>query len=87
MVFEAQQSAEFLRPFRQTVVLNSYQGGGIVCHHRHAHLEFSPMMALVGDLPDTATQQTLNKALDHRSAVATGTGHMHLIGRPLSVQT
>ena len=87
MALEAQQSAELLRPFRQTVLLNPYQSGGVVCHHRHTHVEFSPMMALIGDLPNTATKQMLNKALDHRSAIATGTGYLDLMGRALAVQT
>ncbi len=45
------------------------------------------MMALVGDLSDTTAKQTLNKAFDHRSAVATRTGEMNLIECTFPVQT
>ena len=75
---QAQQSAEFLRPFRQTMLTNAHQRRRVVGHDGHPRLHERAAMAFVGEAPCSTTQQAGNDAFDHRSAVPTGASDVHL---------
>ena len=87
MVLRSQQSAEFLRPCRQVILLDAYQRRRVVRHNRHARLHDRSAVAFVGDARGAATQQTRHDAFDHRPAVATSARDVHLVRRTFSVQT
>ena len=76
-----------MRPFRQAMLLDTHHRGGIVRHHRHAHLEDGPSMAFISDAIYPSTEQAGNDAFDHRPAVAAGASKVHLVGSALAVQT
>src|SRR6266850_8318017 len=86
MTLQTQQSAELLRPFRQAVLVDAPQGRGVVCHDRHPHLHDRPTMTFVGDPRCATVQEAGNDTFDHRAAVATSTGELHLVRGALMVQ-
>ena len=55
---QAQPSAEFARPLRQTILVDTDQRCRIVGHDRHARLYNRAEMALVGEAPRSTAQQT-----------------------------
>ena len=57
MRFQTQQSAEFLRPFRQPVLLNAHQRCRVVRHDGHAHVPHCPSMAFVSDVRDFTAER------------------------------
>jgi hypothetical protein len=58
-----------------------------VGHHGHTQLHHGALRPFVANLSSSATEPTGHTAFDHRAAVATGTNHLHLVRRPLTVQT
>src|ERR671926_418186 len=64
--------------------------GSHTSRHTGKNSSFSPHeehLVLLGlDALSPAAEQTGNKAFDHRTAVAAGTGEMHLIRGPLAAQ-
>ena len=85
-VSQTEQSAEFLRPFRQPLLTDTHQGSPVMGHHRHAHLHHSAMRPFVAHLPGAACEQTGNVTFHHRAAITTGTGQLYLVRGPLAVQ-
>ena len=83
---QAQPSAEFARPLRQTILVDTDQRCRIVGHDRHARLYNRAEMALVGEAPRSTAQQTGHDAFDDRSAVATRVGQVHRGRGPYSMQ-
>ena len=76
---QLQQTAEFLRPFRQTLLTNTYYRGAVMSHGCPAQLHRSPLRPFVAKLARTAAEQTGHVTFHHRTAVTTGTGQVHLI--------
>jgi hypothetical protein len=85
-VSQAQQTAKLLRPFRQSLPTNAYDGSAVMGHGCHAELHDSALRPLVANLSGTSAEQTGTVTFHHRTAVATGTSPVHLIGGPLTVQ-
>ena len=84
---QSKQSSELLCPFRQPLLTDSYQGGCVVGHHRHAQLNDGALRPFVTNLSGSACEQTGNGTFHHRAAVAAGTSQLHLVRRSLPVQT
>ena len=75
---QAQPSAQRARPLRQAVLVDPHQGCCVMRHDRHPGLDDRTAMAFVAETPGSTTQQTGHEAFDHRSAVPTGVGAVHL---------
>ena len=82
---QAQSSAEQACPFRETILMDADQGCRIVCHDGHPCLDDRATMAFVREAPGSTTEQASNDAFDHRSAIPTGVGQVHLGRRPDAV--
>jgi hypothetical protein len=83
---QAQPSAERAGPLRETIFVDAHQSGRVVRHNGHPRLDDRTAMALVGEAPCSTTQQAGNDAFDHRSAVPTRAGELHLGRGPYAVQ-
>ena len=79
MTLQTQQTAELLRSFGQAVVVDAHHRRRVVRHDGHPHLYDRPALAFVGDPRRPAAQQAGNDTFDHRAAVATGAGEVHLV--------
>src|SRR5687767_11197315 len=86
MAPQSKQSAELLRPFRQLLLTNAYDGGTVMGYDGHPLLDHSARKAFVAHLAGPMGQQTGDMALHHRTAKATGTGQLHLVRGALAVQ-
>lgn len=75
---QTQQSAELVRPFRQTMLVDAHQRRRVVRHDGYSRLHERAAMAFIGEARGTTAQQAGNDAFDHRSAVPTGAGEVHL---------
>ena len=75
---QTQPSAERARSLRQTILVDADQRRCVVRHDGHPLLDDRAAMAFVGEAPCSPTQQTGNDAFDHRSAISTGVGEVHL---------
>ena len=86
MTFQTQQTAELLRACGEAVLVDAPQGSGIVSQDRHSELHDRPALPFVDDPRCAAAEQAGNDTFDHRPAVATGAGELHLVGSPLMGQ-
>src|SRR5713226_1020392 len=86
MTLQTQQAAEFLRPFREAVVLAADHRRRVVRHHSHPHLHDRPTMAFVGQARRPPAQEAGNDTFDQRAAVTTGAGYIRLVRGALAVQ-
>ncbi len=82
MRFKAEQSAEFLSAFRETLLPDAHQYSTIVGHHRHAHLDDGALKTFVAHLARSTRHQRRDVTFDDRTAVATGTGQVDLMWGP-----
>jgi hypothetical protein len=85
-VSQSKQSAEFLSPFRQTLLTDAHQGCPVMGHYCHAQLDHGALNAFVTYLSRTTGEQTGDVTFDDWTAVAAGTGQLHLVGSTLAVQ-
>jgi hypothetical protein len=83
---QAQSAAEPACPFRETIRMDANQGCRIVRHDRYPRWDDRATMAFVHEAPGAPTQQARNDAFDHRSALPTGVGQVHLGRGPDVVQ-
>ena len=83
---QSKQSAEFLPPFRQPLLTDAHQGCPVMGHYCHAQLDHGALKAFVAYLSRTTGEQTGDVTFDDWTAVAAGTGQLHLVGSPLAVQ-
>ena len=83
---QTQPSAEFACPLRETIVVDAHQSCRVVRHDGHPRVDDGTAMAFVGEVPSSAVQQAGNDTFDHRSAVATRVGELHLCRSPDAVQ-
>ena len=67
------------------LLTDSNDDGTVMRHHRHALLEHSACKAFVTHVARTACEHTGDVAFDHRTALATGTGQMHVMRRAHAV--
>jgi hypothetical protein len=86
MALQTQQLAEFLRPFRQAVLLNAYHRRRVVRHHSHPHLSDRPALTFVGAARYPTAQEAGNETFDYRAAGAPGAGNLRLVGGALAIQ-
>lgn len=86
MVSQAQQMAESLRPFRQTLLTHPNQHSPVMGHRRHAKLYGGPLRSFIAKLANPPAEQTGNVTFHHWTAVPTGTGQLHLRGSAVAVQ-
>jgi hypothetical protein len=75
---QTQSSADHTCPLRQTILVEANQGGCVVRHDGHPRVDECAAMACVGEASCSPTQQTGHDAFDHRSALPTGAGAVHL---------
>jgi hypothetical protein len=83
---QSQQTAEFLRSFRQPLLTNAYDCHAVIGHGCHANLHHGALRPFVANLSGTSAEQTGNVTFHHRTAVTTGAGQLHLIGGTLAGQ-
>src|SRR6266850_5828096 len=69
------------------MLTDSHQSGSVVGHRGHTQLHHGALRSFAANLSSSATEQTGHMAFDHQVAVATGTSQLHLVRRPLTVQT
>ena len=86
MTLQTQQLAELLRSCGQAVLVDAAHGGGVVGHDRHPYLHDRAALPFVGDPRRAAAEQAGNDTFDHRAAIATGAGELHLVRGALMVQ-
>ncbi len=86
MVSQSQQTAEFLRPFRQPLRPNTDHRGAVMGHRGHTHLHRGPLRSFVAKLASPTAEQTGNMTSHRWPAVPTGTGQLHLVGGAFAVQ-
>jgi hypothetical protein len=75
---QAQPSAEHPCPLRETILVDADQGSRVVCHNGHASLDNRAAVTFIREVRGSTAQQAGNDAFDHRSAVPTRVGELHL---------
>jgi hypothetical protein len=80
MVFQTEQSAEFLPPFGYALLTDAHQHRPIMRYHRHPHLHHRTLQPFVTHFTGTSHHQRRDVAFHHRTAVVSGTGQVHLSG-------
>jgi len=83
---QPQQSAAFLRSFREALLTDTHHGCPVVGHYRHTQLYRSTARPFVTQLTGAACEQSGNVTFHDRAAIATGTGQLHLVRRAGAVQ-
>ena len=79
LAFQAKPSAELLSPCGQTLLSHTHQDRPIVGHHGHAHLDHGALQPFVAYVIRAARHQRRNVPFDHRAALATGAGQVHVV--------
>ena len=81
-----EQLAEFLSARGQTPIADTADRRRVVRHDRHRRVAHGAVPAFVAQLASPPTQQTGNDTFDHRTAVASRAGQLHLAGSAFAMQ-
>ena len=82
MASQTKQSAEFLSPFGQALLMDAHQHRPIVRQYGHAYLDHGTLKTFVAHVARSARHQRRDVAFYYRAAVPTSTGQVHVIRGP-----